>query len=271
MPDSGPDQTQEDKFGAIGRGVREAWSYHAVAAVIRGASFLVSRPEVDADRVGITGISWGGYLTCIAAGLDKRFKVAIPVYGCGFIHQNSSWLEVFAALEERERHTWIKNFDPSRYLPQARMPMFWLNGTNDTAYPLDSYQKSYRLPSGPRAVAVTVRMPHGHTSGWAPVSIGLFADQHLRSGTPLPSIGVMTIDGETCHAPFESDTRIQSGDLHYTTDMGKWVNREWRSVGASTDQGGLTAALPEERPLVCFLTLTDDRGAVVSTEHIELS
>ena len=270
LPDAGPDQTQEDKFSAIGKGVREAWSYHAVAAVIRGASVLASRPEVDADRIGITGISWGGYLTCIVAGLDDRLKVAIPVYGCGFIHENSAWLDVFAQLPEQDRQAWIENFEPSHYLPQAYMPMLWLNGTNDSAYPLDSYQKSYRLPAGPRALAVTVRMPHGHTSGWAPVSIGLFADRHLRNGAPLPDIGAMALDGDTCRAPFESVTRIESVGLHYTTDAGKWIDREWHSLEASVDGGGVTAALPSGRPLVCFLTITDERGATVSTEHVEL-
>lgn len=32
------------------------------------------------------------YMTCIAAGLDNRFKAAVPVYGCGFLHENSVWL-----------------------------------------------------------------------------------------------------------------------------------------------------------------------------------
>jgi len=29
----------------------------------------------------VTGISWGGYLTCIVAGIDDRLKAAVPVYG----------------------------------------------------------------------------------------------------------------------------------------------------------------------------------------------
>ena len=68
------------------------WTYHAVAAVIRGHSLLLAQKEVDPQRIGLTGISWGGYLTCIVAGLDDRLKVAVPVYGCGFLHENSCWL-----------------------------------------------------------------------------------------------------------------------------------------------------------------------------------
>ena len=70
-------------------GIRNVWSYHAVANVIRAVSLIRSFKAVDPSRVGITGISWGGYLTCIVAGLDERLAVAVPVYGCGFLHENS--------------------------------------------------------------------------------------------------------------------------------------------------------------------------------------
>ena len=84
--DAGPRQ-QDDVIFRTDAPATDQWSYHAVAAVIRAHSLLLSFPEVDAERTAITGISWGGYLTCIVAGLDDRFKAAIPVYGCGFIRQ----------------------------------------------------------------------------------------------------------------------------------------------------------------------------------------
>jgi dienelactone hydrolase len=62
LPDGSPDQDPKSRFeaGAVG----DRWSYHAVANVIRGVSLLVGPPEVDAGRVGITGIpSALGYLT----------------------------------------------------------------------------------------------------------------------------------------------------------------------------------------------------------------
>lgn len=43
--------------------------------------------QVDADKTCLTGISWGGYLTCIVAALDNRFKAAAPVYGCGYMDE----------------------------------------------------------------------------------------------------------------------------------------------------------------------------------------
>src|SRR6185436_20794205 len=137
---------------------REMWTYHAVAAVVRAHSLLRSLPEVDAKRVGITGISWGGYLTCIVAGIDSRFKVAVPVYGCGFLGENSCWKDTsLAAMTPEARELWLRLFDPSHYLANVRYPMLFVNGTTDFAYPLDSYQKSYRLvPDKWRHVSVAI-------------------------------------------------------------------------------------------------------------------
>lgn len=273
LADGGPNQDDAARF--MQNEVKDMWSYHAVAAVILGHSLLRSLPGVDPERIGITGISWGGYLTCIVAGLDDRFKVAVPVYGCGFIHENSAWLPTFARMTPDWRRTWIDKFDPSRYLEKARMPMLFINGTNDFAYPLDSYQKSYRLVKD-RNLCVTVNMPHGHSQGWAPREIGVFVDQHARKGKPLfrfdsPDVRVERKDSAITVAILQTH-EIKTVALHWTTDTSvPWQKRRWQSrdaqrmVGNATDF--YTVSLPEDRPLIYFLTSTDERGAVVSTEH----
>jgi cephalosporin-C deacetylase-like acetyl esterase len=48
---------------------------------IRGLDLLAQRPEVDPDRLGVTGISGGGAVTWYVAAADERIKVAAPVCG----------------------------------------------------------------------------------------------------------------------------------------------------------------------------------------------
>ncbi|PLC13877.1 acetylxylan esterase [Bacillus paralicheniformis] len=272
LPDGGPNQSHKEKFDAFAHEkLEDMWTYHAVAAVIRGHSLLASLAEVDADRIGITGISWGGYLTSIVAGLDDRLKAAVPVYGCGFLHENSAWLAIFENMSQQQRDGWVRQFDPSRYLPGVRCPILFVNGTNDFAYPLDSYQKSYRAVPAQRQLCVTVRMPHGHQAGWRPVEIGLFVDSVLIGGKPLPKIGPLNVEGTTATASFESQTRIAESQFHYTLDQGSWKERNWTSIDASLVGNSVVVELPDKRPLVCFITVKDDRGAVVSTEHVELT
>jgi dienelactone hydrolase len=271
LPDGGPGQGDEEKFGDFADAqVKRMWTYHAVADAIRGHSLLASRKEVDANRVGVTGISWGGYLTCILAGVDDRFKVAVPVYGCGFLHHNSVWLPRFAKMTSEQRDRWVRWFDPSQYLPGVRCPILFMNGTNDFAYPLDSYQKCYRLVPGAVDVRIEVRMPHGHQQGWNPKEIGLYVDSVLKGSDPLTRLGAMKMEGGRASARFAAKVPVVKGQLHYTSDQGKWQDRKWLSVDAEIACDTVSAKLPEARPLVFYLSVTDQRGAMTSTQHAVL-
>lgn len=271
LPDGGPDQSDEAKFRPFAENeASEMWTYHAVADVLLAHSLLASRPEVDARRIGVTGISWGGYLTCIIAGVDDRLKVAVPVYGCGFLDENSVWLPRFAGMPADQRKQWVNTFDPSKYLPGVSCPILFLNGTNDFAYPLDSYRKSYRAVPGRVDLSVQVRLPHGHPQGWAPPEIGLYVDSVLKQGQPLPRLGRLETKDGVASCTVDSKVEVAKAQLHYTADSGEWQKRDWQSIDASLADGRAAAQIPSARPIVYYLTVTDARGAIVSTDHAEL-
>jgi dienelactone hydrolase len=271
LPDGGPDQSDKVKFRDFTTSdAREMWTYHAVAAVVRAHSLLRSLPEVDSDRVGLTGISWGGYLTCIVAGIDARFQVAVPVYGCGFLGDNSYWISnSLARMTPEARALWLKLFDPSAYLGQVRRPILFVNGTTDFAYPLDSYQKSYRLvPEKFRHVSVAVNRPHGHI--WTFPEVDAFVDSVLRREPALARIATPSVSGATMTTTVDQDVAFQNVSLCYTTNSGPWQKREWRTVPAFVSGHRIGASLPEARPLVAFFALKDEQGRHVSSEHVEL-
>ncbi len=189
LPNGGPDHGHVEKFDSIGGDVDDDWPYHAVASVVRAHSLLRSFPEVIADRTAVTGISWGGYTTCLVASVDGRFKAAVPVYGCGFLYEGESVQKPAIDKLDDRREQWIKAYDPSSLLVRCRVPILFVNGTNDVHYPLDSYQKSYDVVPGQKQMRIEVNMRHGHPPGWAPQEIGLFIDSFCRNGTPLPIPG----------------------------------------------------------------------------------
>ena len=179
-------------FDQIDRPREDQWTYHAVAKVVLAHSLLRSLKEVDPERTGLTGISWGGYLTCISAGVDSRFKLAVPVYGCGFYRENA-FKGALRPPESGPADRWMAWWDPSAYLRSARMPMLWVTGSNDFAYTLNALQHSYGCPRARASLCIRLRMPHGHGgAGENPEEIRVFADSVLKGGRRGCSGSVVT-------------------------------------------------------------------------------
>ncbi len=256
-------------FNQMDGPVTDHWTYHAVAAAISGHSLLRAQPGVDASRIGVTGISWGGYLTCIVAGVDARFRFAAPVYGCGYYDQ-TVFADTLKSMKTQDAERWLALWDPSVYLPRVSMPMLWVTGTNDFAYWLGALRKSYRLPRGPRTLAIRVRMPHGHgPAGEAPKEIWDFADSILMRRPALARITAHGRTGDVAWVTFSTRRRIVRAELTYTRDgTGPWLERLWETAPARIQGSKASANLPEGTRLY-YINLFDDRECVISSEHEE--
>jgi dienelactone hydrolase len=86
------DSLQLGEIGAIHHGTyrENRWWWHSrgytPAGVecwngVRGIDYLQNRPDVDPERIAVTGISGGGAATFWIAAADERVKVAVPVSG----------------------------------------------------------------------------------------------------------------------------------------------------------------------------------------------
>ena len=266
-PLGGPDQADETKFRDLAEAeAKESWTYHAVAAVLRGHALLAARPEVDAERIGVTGISWGGYLTCLVAGLDPGLKAAVPVYGCGFLGDNSYWRDRhLAALPLAARERWLQWFDPSAVLAKASAAVLLVNGMHDFAYPPDSHGKTGRLVAESlRQWSLRVDMDHGHI--WTFPEVDAFMDEHLRPGSvPLVRLGEVRRDGSKVAVEVQGKTAAVRAALHFTLDTGAWQKRRWESRPATVSGSLWQAELPEGRPLAYFMEAVDERGCITSS------
>jgi dienelactone hydrolase len=83
----------------VGRTIYSAgftWSGVMFWDDLRTVDYLVTRPEVDASRIGCVGLSVGGLRSCHLAALDERIKAAVVV----------GWMCSFPAqLKNKIRHT----------------------------------------------------------------------------------------------------------------------------------------------------------------------
>ena len=76
-----------------------------VMDVRRAKAVLAARPEVDPQRIGITGVSLGGIMTSLTAGVDGHFYRVVPILAGGDLaaitfHARETRI-VRAALEQK--------------------------------------------------------------------------------------------------------------------------------------------------------------------------
>ena len=144
--------------------------------------------------------------------------------------------------------------------------MLFVNGTNDFAYPPDSWNKSTSLPKGPVWRSFTIKLPHGHIFTFKEVNA--FIDSFLlKDARPLAAVSAIQVaaDMKSASATFRSEVPIVKAELIGTTDSGIWQKRDWVPISATVAGDKVIAALPEPFPTAYCLLLTDERGLRVST------
>ncbi len=267
---NGPGQDKKEKFEDIALGdLRNMWSYHAVADVILAHSLLLSFPEVDADKTVVTGISWGGYLTCLAASLDSRFKAAAPVYGCGF-YNDCVFRSDLAKMSSTDNIKWLRYFDPSSYLAYAKSPFLFINGNKDAWFYVNAYHKTYSLIKPElRTVTIFPDMKHSHSDGWAPEEIKCFFESVLNGGYPLLKTGEVQRVDSVLIVPFQTNISVSSASFYYSNDLtNQNSKRQWNELKVSVDNKSKTIVCKKPEFKIGFFTLKDVRNLSVSSGFI---
>jgi cephalosporin-C deacetylase-like acetyl esterase len=108
---------------------------------VRAVDYLLTRPEVDPERLGVTGISGGGAATFWIAAADERIKCAVPVSG-------------MSDLESYVKHKVINGHCDCMFLYNtyqwewttiaaliAPRPLLFCNSDNDSIFPMDGNRR----------------------------------------------------------------------------------------------------------------------------------
>jgi cephalosporin-C deacetylase-like acetyl esterase len=237
---SGP--ARDGTFADTKLPLKEQWMYHALVDTMLAHSLLRSLPEVDASKIGVMGISWGGVITSTIIGLDERFAFGIPTYGCGHLFDaENHWGR---ALHDNEGYklTW----DGMNYADRVKMPVLWLSWPQDAHFPLGCQAEHYRRTPGPRMVSLVSKMGHSHPAGWNPPDSYAFAKSVVETGRPWGSSPSATTKDGHAIAVFHSAKPLTKAVLVSTTDKGFTGTRKWveTPAAAASGGGGTTASAP---------------------------
>lgn len=116
----------------------EAWN------CIRALDYLQSRPEVDGEKLGVTGRSGGGAYSWWIAALDERIKAAVPVAGITNLKNHV----IDGAVEGHCDCMFMVNTYQWDYAQVAALvaprPLLISNTDKDSIFPLDGVVDVYR-------------------------------------------------------------------------------------------------------------------------------
>ncbi|MBP1994504.1 S-layer homology domain-containing protein [Paenibacillus eucommiae] len=266
LVDGGPAQTNTSVFEDLAH-LKDMWGYHSVADVMKAISILSVDSNVDPSKIGVMGVSWGGYTTGIVAGIDDRLAFAMPVYASGYYLEGSVWRDVLKALPEADLNAWIENFDMRQYISQAQIPMFWATGTNDSAFYLDSWRKTSRMAQGTNTLRLIPYWTHDHATSWHTPEFVAYADSIVKDGQSLLSITPQRKTGSETWVNYSGVPTVTSAALFYTTDRGEYTNRIWKSIEATVHSADkkISANIPNGATAYYF-NITDSQNYVVSSQ-----
>jgi dienelactone hydrolase len=208
----------------------DQWMYHAVADTVLANSLLRSLPEVNAIKVGMMGISWGGVIVSTVMGLDNLFAFAVPVYGCGHLYDIPN--QYGNALKSNPQY--ITLWDSSLRMSNAAMPALWLSWPNENNFSLDSQAATYLRAPGPRTVSLVPGMNHGHGPGWNRPESYDFADGIVTSGTNWCLQQSLSFSNGTARVVFKSTKPLTSATLTYTTGTGHTGGLTWPETNVTS-------------------------------------
>lgn len=273
---SKPAPDERPRFNIAG-GLQNSSLVDSEVAGIEAFNLLRSQPNVDADKMGITGYSWGGYSTTMLAGLlGSKVKAVYSYWGCGYYEKGSFWKDMIAKLPDTIREPWLTYFDAGRRAPKIKASYFIEAASNDTFF-------------WPEAVSATLQaIPKDKNHVWGPnvnhkeVSTSsmmqdLYFDYHLKgigsdfAGIEISKMKVKKDSTEkvTMQLKIPAGVTVQSVKLYYSEPGVKWQTRVWMPLNAEqNNERTYSITIPAElvkKHVNFYAYLTDSRNVVTSS------
>ena len=257
----------------LGEDPKKSAIYHGVVALLKAVSYLQSRPEVDANRIGMAGSSWGGFYTTLMVGVDSRLKVGSAYYGTGSLQLGNVWWDGSGWDSGRDaafRERWRTTLDPAWRLKKSKTPIAWFTGTNDVFYWMPALMKTYQIAGGPKNLALLPNYDHALNS---PLSGQMYQwlDMWLKDGQAFDKVTPLKLtkkdDRTIVKWKFSGPRKVVSADLAVSYgDAGNWRSRCWMSIPAKISDGTCSVELPSSSRSRCIIgSVVDKDGFRYST------
>jgi dienelactone hydrolase len=101
------------------------WTLQYIKDLRRTLDYLETRSDIDREKLGFYGYSWGARIGAIVGGVEERFRVLILAHG---------------GLPAEPRPPAV---DELNFLPRVKVPVLMINGRYDHVFPVELSQKPF--------------------------------------------------------------------------------------------------------------------------------
>ncbi len=269
--------------------VEEHWATHGLLQVTYAHNILRQDERVDRDKIGITGVSWGGVTTSLMIGYDTRYAFAIPVYGTAYL---GGEMHSFASFKNEYVHALWAAEDR---LDNFKNPIMWWAYNDDNNFSVPAYVQSYThsVKNNPKNVLVMLgSWSHSHGAVFLKEDSysAIFADSIVKGTTEFVSFETQPSGRDiNCSLRVPEGATVKSTTLYYidetmsysTFDKFGWGNsypfltQYWQtSTSAVTvDENGLVSGSIPQEAKGYYLNIVfeiDGKESQVSSVYVEV-
>jgi dipeptidyl aminopeptidase/acylaminoacyl peptidase len=133
------------------RGIELNWGGKDYVDVMNGVDAALAKfPWVDKDRLGVTGGSYGGYLTNWIVSHTNRFKAAVTLRSISnFVSDDGTRDGAYGHADDFtgdifEKHDLYWNASPLKYAQNVKTPTLVLHSDNDFRVPIEQGEQWFR-------------------------------------------------------------------------------------------------------------------------------
>lgn len=253
---------------------------HLATAQMRGITLLTQRPEVDADRIGVGGSSYGGFFASLIAGADPRVKAGMSFFTSGEHKLGTNYPQFGQLRTTHEVGIWSGTIDPAWRLKRKAVPFLWAVASNDHWHHMPAAIKTYQGSIGEKRLAIAPNWYHAFPPNIDQQLIDWFDVYLMKTRKPYnqPSaLEVKNVDGKLMASwSWTGDNPAKKAELLVAYGRTRpwhdgWLFRYHYAIPAKIKDNTATAEIPvPERGLemLAYGNLTDDRDVLTSTEPI---
>ncbi|MCS7180748.1 MAG: hypothetical protein NZ891_05290, partial [bacterium] len=254
---------------------------HYAIAQMRAITYLTTIPQVNPEKIGIGGSSYGGFFATLIAGADPRIKCGMSFFAGGNLSYGTNRPEFNKMESEQDVEIWNKTIDPALRLKFRKVPFLWGIAANDHWDYLPALIKTYEDSIGEKRIAIVPMWSHAFPEEIDEQLFSWFDIYLKKSRKPYNEVSDLSIlkkkDRLFAKWSFSGENKVKKAEL--VVSYGKvspwkyWTCRNHIVFPAEVKENTAIGEIPVVEPYIEMLVygnIIDENDVLISTIPVHI-